>query len=213
MEINIRCPPSMIPHLQLIQRGEYDVPYNHPRPIILDVGANVGGFAVWAIKRWPGCEIYCYEPLPDNFAMLEANVDILATARVSNSIHAHNFAIGDPLHTQMFLGKNNCGEASFFDLGEQARSSVSVATKPPTVMPPAQILKIDTEGCEIEILSGLKSIDYDVVLLEYHSERNRREADALLRDYTLTGGYGRGPHRGILKYMHSRLIASSEQSR
>ncbi|WP_194460280.1 FkbM family methyltransferase [Bradyrhizobium sp. CCBAU 53421] len=207
MKIGIQCPPSMIPHLELIQRGEYDVAYNHPRPIILDVGANVGGFAIWAVKRWPGCEIYCYEPLPDNFAMLEPNVGTLRDSRVSSGIHVHNFAVGDPTHTRMFLGKNNCGEASFFDLGEQAGSSVTVVTRPPEVMPPAQILKIDTEGCEIEILSGLRSIDYDVVLLEYHSERNRREADLLLRDYALVGGYARNFHRGILKYMHSRLIA------
>lgn len=197
----------MVSHLKLIQRGEYDLAYNHPRPIILDVGANVGGFAVWALRRWPGCEIHCYEPLPDNFAMLEANVGILGEAGVTNSIHIHNNAVGDPAHTRIFLGRNNCGEASFFDLGEQETRSVAVVTQLPAVMPPAQILKIDTEGCEIEILSGLSSIDYDVVLLEYHSEQNRREADLLLRDYALVGGYARCAHRGILKYMHSRLIA------
>jgi FkbM family methyltransferase len=207
MEINIRVPPAMVSHLQLIQRGEYDVAYDHPRPVILDVGANVGGFAVWALRRWPGCELHCYEPLPDNFELLQANAGILRDAGVPNKIHVHNFAIGDPVHTQIFPGRNNCGEASFFELGEQQRNSVAVVTQPAQVMPPAQILKLDTEGCEIEILSGLASIDYDIVLLEYHSEKNRREADGLLRDYALVGGYARCLHRGILKYMHSRLIA------
>jgi FkbM family methyltransferase len=198
----------MADHIRLIESGEYDLPYNHPRSVILDVGANIGGFAVWAADRWPGCEIFCYEPLPDNFALLKANVRLVNSA---GRVHIHNFAIGDPKHTKLFLGRNNCGEASFFDLGEQQQTAVEVTTVAPTVMPPAQILKLDTEGCEVEgceveILSGLSLIDYDVVLLEYHSEANRRRTDGVLHDYVLVGGYARGLHRGILKYVHLRLI-------
>ena len=208
MQLNFHCPPSMVSHVELIQRGEYDLAYDHPRPIILDVGANIGGFTIWASARWPGCEIYCYEPLPDNFALLQANVGILQKAGVPNRIHVNNFAIGDPKHTKLFLGRNNCGEASFFDLGEQQGLSVDVKTEAPTVLPRAQILKLDTEGCEIEILSGLDLIDFDVVMLEYHSEKNRRQADAMLHDYVLVGGYARTANRGIQKYVHSRLVKS-----
>jgi FkbM family methyltransferase len=39
--------------------------------VILDIGANVGSFAAWALKRWPGAHVYCYEPLPNNFALLK----------------------------------------------------------------------------------------------------------------------------------------------
>jgi hypothetical protein len=53
-------------------------------------------------------------------------------------------------------------------------------------MPRAHILKLDAEGSEIEILSGLDSIDYELVLLEYHAENNRRLFDAILRDYALS---------------------------
>jgi hypothetical protein len=109
----------------------------------------------------------------------------------------------------LFLGRNNCGEASFFDLGEQQQTAVEVTTVAPVVMPRAQILKLDTEGCEVEILSGLSLIDYDVVMLEYHSEANRRRADGILHDCALVGGYARSQHRGILKYVHLRLINQS----
>ena len=198
----------MVPHLEMIKKGEYDLPYNHPCPVVLDVGANVGGFAIWACRRWPTCEIHCYEPMPDNFAMLKTNVGILQSAGIVNKIHINNFAIGDPRHTKMFIGRNNCGESSFFDLGEQQGITIDVTTRAPSVMPPAQILKMDTEGCEIEILSGLKSINFDVVMLEYHSEYNRRQAHALLKDYALVGGYARSPDRGILKYASRRFIKS-----
>jgi hypothetical protein len=106
----------------------------------------------------------------------------------------------------MYRGLNNCGESSFFDLGEQTKDAVTVKIEPPSVLPRGQILKMDTEGCEIEILSGIKNIDFDVILLEYHSDRNRRMADELLRDYVLVGGEARTAHRGVLKYMHQRLV-------
>jgi hypothetical protein len=126
------------------------------------------------------------------------------------SVWLYPFAVGDPARTRLFLGKNNCGEASFFNLGEQSSESVEVLTRAPDVLPKAQIIKIDAEGSEIEILSGLGRPDYDVVVLEYHSERNRRQADALLADYVLVGGEVRGLHRGVMKYAHRRFFPGVE---
>jgi len=200
--MNVACPPSMAPHVQQVLRGEYEVSYEHPRPVILDIGANVGSFAVWATQRWPGCFIHCYEPLPANFELLRRNLGHLEGAKVA----LNNFAVGDPMRTRLFLGKNNCGEASLFDLGEQLSEFVEVVTREPQVMPKADILKIDAEGSEIDILSRLPSLDYDVVMLEYHSEENRRKVDLLLPDYLLIGGHVRCLHRGVLKYAHRRLI-------
>jgi hypothetical protein len=37
--------------------------------------------------------------------------------------------------------------------------------------------------------------DFDAIMLEYHSETNRRTVDALLRDYVLVGGHIRHLHR------------------
>jgi FkbM family methyltransferase len=170
--------------------------------VILDIGANVGSFAAWAIGRWPGCFIHCYEPLPANFELLERNLGHLKGRTVS----LNPFAVGDPMHTRLYLGKNNCGEASFFDLGEQTTESVDVQTKAPDVLPKAHILKIDAEGSEIDILTGLPAIDFDSILLEYHSDGNRRKADLVLSEYLLIGGEIRCLHRGILKYMHRRLF-------
>jgi hypothetical protein len=38
-------------HVQKVLAGEYDIPYRHKAPVILDIGANVGSFAAWALKR------------------------------------------------------------------------------------------------------------------------------------------------------------------
>jgi FkbM family methyltransferase len=183
--------------------GEYDVPYRATKSVILDIGANVGSFAAWAIERWPGCYVHCYEPLPDNFLLLKRNLGHLE----GTSVTFNNFAVGDPGLKKLYLGRNNCGEASFYDIGEQSRIAVDVETRPPTVLPSPQIIKIDTEGSEIDILGPMASFDFDVILLEYHSEPNRRMADELLRDFLLVGGEIRHLHRGTLKFMRRRLFA------
>jgi hypothetical protein len=124
----------------------------------------------------------------------------------------HNFAVGDPSLTRLYLGRNNCGEASFYDIGEQSAASVEVETRAPDVLPKAQIAKIDTKGSEVEILTRMTSVDFDAVMLEYHSETNRRRIDALLQDYVLVGGHIRHLHRGTLKFLHKRLIEAARKS-
>jgi FkbM family methyltransferase len=192
-------------HVQKVLGGEYEVPYRATRPVILDIGANVGSFAAWALGRWPGAHIHCYEPLPDNFVLLQKNLGALE----GQSISLNNFAIGDPSLKNLYLGRNNCGEASFYDVGEQSTITVEVETRAPSALPKAHIVKIDTEGSEIDILSGMTSLDFDVIMLEYHSEANRRKADELLEDFLLVGGEIRSMHRGTLKYFHRRIVKAA----
>jgi FkbM family methyltransferase len=201
-QLNIACPPSMISHVREIFNGEYDIPYSHQSPVIVDIGANIGGFAAWASQRWPGSVIHCYEPLPENFELLKRNVSHFD----QHQFRLHNFAIGDPTRAQMFLGKNNCGEASFFDIGEQTANVIEVKTEDPAVLPCAQILKLDAEGSEVEILERHSTIEYEVILLEWHGENKRRQVDALLSNYCLVAGKIRCPHRGVFKYMHRKII-------
>lgn len=200
--MQIIAPASMSPHIAKVLEGEYDVPYNATAPVVIDIGANVGSFAIWALGRWPDSTVHCYEPVRATFAFLRRNLAALEGTRV----HLHNCAVGDPARTMMFLGKNNCGEASFFDLGEQQSEQVAVVTRAPDCLPRGQILKIDAEGSEVDILSRLQDIDFDIVLLEYHGDDNRRRVDALLHGYVLIGGAITRAHRGVLKYAHRRLV-------
>jgi FkbM family methyltransferase len=119
--MNIECPTTMLSHVQKVLGGEYDV---HGAPMILDIGANVGSFAAWALQRWPRAHVHCYEPLPDNFVFLKRNLGSLE----GTSVSLNNFAVGE----RLLLGLNNCGEASFYDVGEQSMEAVEVETRAPT---------------------------------------------------------------------------------
>jgi FkbM family methyltransferase len=191
-----QCPSNMVPHCRDVMiEEEYDCFYYSEIKRIVDVGANVGSFACWAAKKFPESRIDAYEPLGSNFDYLVKN-----TAKYGHRIQCHNWAIGNPEHTRLFLGKNNCGEGSFYQNGEQREDFVQVETRSPSTLPPADLLKLDTEGCELEILRGVDLAQYRFIALEYHRESDRREIDALLKDYALLASHATSVHRGVVIY-------------
>jgi hypothetical protein len=67
-EVGVRHWPREFPvgdlHQGDVLAGCYDVPYyaEEGKPFgVIDIGADVGGFARWASKRWDKCPIHCYE--------------------------------------------------------------------------------------------------------------------------------------------------------
>lgn len=198
------CPETMRPHCDDVLAGEYDVPYLAKAPVILDIGANVGSFALWALKKWPDAKLICYEPAIRNFEYLTANLEGKAAL--------HNLAVGSPSRTKLYQGRHNCGECSFFLGTEQTPQYETVTTISALDLPPADILKIDTEGCEYEILTKVWQRDYDIILCEYHSETDRRNIDYLLLDYVLCGAKIFRPDRGILKYYNKKLTLTTGET-
>jgi FkbM family methyltransferase len=199
--MKLTFPSEMKPFVEEVLNGEYDIGFNMPNPVIFDIGANVGSFAIWAHNRWPGCKIYCYEPSPTVFEYLKKNLSGF------KNIKLHNEAVGNPKHKKLYKGKYNCGEASFFQLGGQSEKYETVKTISPEKLPKrCDILKIDTEGCEVEILEGLKPRIYQVVLLEYHREADRRKIDQILSDYVLVGSKAVWANRGIVKYINRQYF-------
>jgi len=194
---NFIYPLHMQPIVKEIVEGEYDLDLNLKHPVIADVGANLGIFTLWALRRWPDAFVYCYEPSIYNFHFLKQNFD------GNSQVKLFNFALGKTTRTKLFKGRSNCGQASFFKTSEQQDSYEIVKTKSPSVIPKdCDILKIDTEGCEVEILSGLKDRRFRAVLVEYHSEVDRELILKLLSDYSLVESHETWINHGILKFIH-----------
>lgn len=193
-------------HCADVLAGAYDVPLDFAQPPrILDLGANIGAFARWAARRWPGARIHCYEPSPANFALLQQTAQ-----QASDRIACLPYAVLDracvmPLRT----GANNCGEHSFYDLGEQLATTVDVSVIAASVLPAADILKIDTEGAELRILASLAAAgrlpEFHAIMLEYHFELDR----GLIKELLLAHGFQlyaekpRCPDRGELKFIRA----------
>lgn len=188
--------------LQLVLDGAYDVPelsFDAP-PVVLDVGANVGAATIWFAKRYPGCTIHAYEPHPDNIAAFLVN-----TTEVQNVTMHAGAVVGLArwgATTTLFDGQSGPGQRSIYRLGEQKAVGVTVKTIAARDLPPADLLKIDTEGCEVEILEGYAHLaGVKAVLLEWHRLEDYKRLLTLLPQQGL---------RLVKDVAHGRWIADRE---
>jgi FkbM family methyltransferase len=61
-----------------------------PGDIVLDVGANIGVFALCAAQQ--GAHVYAYEPIPASFELLQQNIHLHGLA---NMVHPRNIGLSD----------------------------------------------------------------------------------------------------------------------
>ena len=83
--VTLAFPDSMSEAVKEVLNGEYECAYFGQRLVIVDIGANVGSFALWANLRWPQSMIHAYEPHPETFKLLMNNVEGLSNITCYNA--------------------------------------------------------------------------------------------------------------------------------
>src|SRR5262249_13191520 len=144
---------------------------------VLDIGANIGTFAVWASLRWPGSTIHCYEANPETFPYLKRNT--VTNPRV-HCTHAAVYPGGQRTMTffYRFAGDGEAGLSAY--MGETFRTGADghtceVDVVSPAALPKADIVKLDIEGGEATVLAALDLTESALVLCEFQNRRNRIE--------------------------------------
>jgi FkbM family methyltransferase len=205
-------------HCKNVLEGCYDVPYWPEKPpVILDIGANVGAFTRWAVKRWPGCTVHAYEPQPENFRLLEQTA---AATDTVGAIHLHQQAVADKTGKRTLFNQCfNCGEYSFYLQGgtdREPQDKVEVDTIAGMDLPKADILKLDCEGAEGAILASLyaanRLMDFSAIMLEYHNAEDGVNIRHGLEfnGFTCTGEDAMAEHRGELQFLRNDLLPVTE---
>jgi len=84
---------GLVDFLEIFVFGIYARVQNDIRraKVIVDVGANVGFFAIYASAINPDAQIHSFEPFPDNLTQLKRNLLL----NVSRCIHSHPQAVSD----------------------------------------------------------------------------------------------------------------------
>ena len=122
-----------------------------------DVGANIGQNIISFKKRFPDLRVQCFEPIAKTFKILKTNTISL------NSIEYHQFALGSSSE----IIKVHAGERNdLFSLVEPSEvgplEMISVRTLDEVMdeinEKQIDILKIDTEGYDLEVLKGAEKI-------------------------------------------------------
>jgi FkbM family methyltransferase len=140
-------------------KAEYHVPEG-PRPrVVWDIGANIGAAALYFAERFPDAEIHCFEPLPENHALMEKNLS--GSARLK----AHCLALGagnSELEIHASDNPRNFGGFSFHYSGTQEVPVHTVRVLTPAAViaeglaPAPDFIKIDVEGAEYDILTAFE---------------------------------------------------------
>ncbi len=157
--------------------------YYHPEmrlprfPAVMDVGANIGLFSIWAARRYQPKAIYCYEASPQTFAYLTDNGDRLIDAEITH-VHAVNRAVSrvagqtltlhqSPLVSGIstLLPPTKVGwVAGLTGSNEIIRHEALTTTVSAEIakhdLAAIDMLKIDVEGHFLEVLGGIADADY-----------------------------------------------------
>lgn len=137
--------------------------WHTPIATILDIGANDGSSALELTARFPSARIFSFEPHPTTFAQL--------TGRTASNphIHATNSAVGaNPGTLPMSVyteSRVNTLKPSFHEpgrFGAPTTIDVPVTTVdlfcPEHNLPSIDLLKIDTEGFDLDVLHGATTL-------------------------------------------------------
>ena len=130
-----------------------------PGMTILDIGANIGYYALMELaKIQPGGTLIAVEPSPSNVALLKRNLALNGY----EGIEVHQAAISDRIARRAFFMSEMSNLNTFHDTGTGALhlkgDTIDVdTTTVPEIMAdrPLDLIRMDVEGHEIEVLSGL----------------------------------------------------------
>ncbi len=146
-----------------------------PGDVLLDVGANVGMYTVWAAAT-RGTRVFAFEPESQNFALLNRNIQL---NRLDDLVRAYAIALSDeggfgPLHLSKFAPGESChsfGEMLNFRL-EPLTSVFTQGCFATTIdgviasgeMPVPSHIKIDVDGIEHKVLAGARNTFDDLAV-------------------------------------------------
>ena len=157
-----------------------------PQDVILDVGANIGIFAIRYGKEFPTVPIHCFEPNPRVYKRLVRNLEangltnaVAVNAAAAECAGTRPFFVGRSTVTGSLIEGGALPPAFYIEVIDldtfcKAHSITSIG-----------LLKIDVEGAEAAVLEGahcaLKSTKY--AMIECHSPALESSVRAMLAKY------------------------------
>lgn len=164
-----------VPIIEIFLREDYGVVPDGA--VILDLGANIGVFSVYAATTARAVTIYAYEPTADFYRLMQENVRL---NRLDGAVKCFNSAVGSNAQERELFVE---GSELFFPTlvaphGDGATRKVRVPCTTLAEIVDANglqrvdLLKMDCEGAEYEIFYSLPAAYFDrikAIRMEYHN--------------------------------------------
>lgn len=196
-----------------VLKGEYDTSITDfsTTPVVLDLGANIGSYSYYIINKYKDVFVIAFEPSPKNCENYLKNI------RESGILESRFKLIRSAVYPEgdsiiIYESPTNCGMNSIHKSLANSDGSIqyNVPVTHPRDLPDCSILKMDTEGCEVQILKSYFETHKNrpaVVSFEFHSFMDRYELDNILGDdYILHTGKIIHHTIGTLNYLHKSVI-------
>lgn len=183
---------------------------------VIDIGAGVGASAAYFKSKYPNTRVVCYEPDATNYEYLTSNL------RNVPNIFVKRLGLFDrDLSATLLTGKTQCLQHSIFRSAEVGSEGTTIQlvdalNEVGQLIDSQTWLKIDTEGCELPILTRLQPIlnRFLVIYLEFHSEHDRIAIDQLMGPtHGLWNCDMHFAHRGHVCYVQRSLWENEPQIR
>jgi FkbM family methyltransferase len=165
------------------------------QPFIIDAGANIGMATLYFKKLYPDAQIVCFEPDPDNYALLKKNVETNGLA----GIELHQAAVSDNEAPLVFFTSQNGSPLKNSTIRARVQSpeqiEVPAVRLSQFLRQDADLLKLDVEGAEGRVLADLIASGalarVKRLHLEYHHhiDGGRNDLSATLAQLE-QGGFG-----------------------
>jgi FkbM family methyltransferase len=147
-----------------------------PGMVFCDVGANFGIFTLFASKIvGPTGRVFAFEPVKSNRDVLERNIErndarnvIVSEKAVSDSVGIARIFLSRDAGCHSISSEPPNFNGNHIDVDVVRLDKIKEIDK-------IDVLKIDVEGAELEVLSGLGDLQVKYVILEFNGEMISRK--------------------------------------
>jgi len=158
---------------------------------VLDIGAQIGVFSVYAAASAKAGRVYSFEPFSENYALLKRNIELNSRG----NIEPFQMAVAGTAGTKDFYISKNTGGHSFYGSPKQEKISVQAIALADFIkekgLAKIDYFKMDCEGGEYDILFSLPDEILNKISkigMEYHNLDETRHV-ARLREFLESRGF------------------------
>jgi len=149
---------------------------------IIDIGAHIGVFSLYASVLCPKSNVLALEPEPSNFQLLKENLRLNKIKNVT-PIKSALIACKES-KTELYLSTNTHNHSTNKPINQSTSITVPATNLEKIIkqhkLSKIGILKMDIEGAEFQIISNIQYPIFDLIqnmVIEYHETEKNKRAD------------------------------------